>query len=105
MRPRILLSVGAATLALLGSQIGIAQGVDEPRAAAGTSLTTGIAAANPDAEEPSSADDTTVDDPETAPTAEELALGAEATAGEPTAAPTTDEDGQRVGLAAGEKAA
>ncbi|MBC2907857.1 NucA/NucB deoxyribonuclease domain-containing protein [Streptomyces cupreus] len=95
--------MGAATLALLGSQIGIAQGADEPRVAAGTSLTTGTAAANPSADDPSSADDTTVDDPETAPTAEDLALGAEATAEGPTAAPTTDEEGQRVGLAAGEK--
>ncbi|MGF0173220.1 NucA/NucB deoxyribonuclease domain-containing protein [Streptomyces sp. Marseille-Q5077] len=95
--------MGAATLVLLGSQIGIAQGADEPGAAAGTSLTTGIAAADTSADEASSGQDTTVDDPETAPTTEDLALGAEATAEEPAAAPSTDEDGQRVGLAVGEE--
>ncbi|MER6678578.1 hypothetical protein [Streptomyces sp. NPDC000983] len=103
MRQRILLSVGAATLLLLGSQIGVAQGADASGAAAGTSLTTDVAAADPTADEPSSASEATDDDPETAPTAEELALGAEATAEEPTAAPSSAEDGQRVGLAAGQE--
>ncbi|MEU1853720.1 NucA/NucB deoxyribonuclease domain-containing protein [Streptomyces sp. NPDC019990] len=93
------------TLGLLGGHLGVAQAAGEPETGSDTSLTTGVTATDPVADETSPELEDIDGDPDAAPSAEELALGAESTAGGPEAAPETAEDGERVGLAAGGKAA
>ncbi|MFJ1975306.1 NucA/NucB deoxyribonuclease domain-containing protein [Streptomyces sp. NPDC087903] len=88
--------MAAATVGLLSSCLSIAQAADDPAVAAGTSLTTSVAAADPAADESSPTVDPTDDDTEAAPSVEDVALGAESTVEEPTPAPATGEDGQRI---------
>ncbi|MFF7224776.1 NucA/NucB deoxyribonuclease domain-containing protein [Streptomyces massasporeus] len=98
--------MGAVTLGLLSSHLGIAQAAGEPETGVGTSLTTGVALTDdPVADEASTESEAEDSDPDAAPSAEELALGADSTAGGPEAAPETAEDGERVGLDPGRKAA
>ncbi|MGC0327039.1 hypothetical protein RKD23_000029 [Streptomyces sp. SAI-170] len=93
--------MGAVTLGLLGSHLGMAQAASGPETAAGTSLTRGITAADTPADEPSPGSELTEDDPETAPAAEDIALGAQSTVEEPVPGPATAEDGESLGLTAG----
>jgi len=101
----VLLAVGAVTLGLLGSHLGVAQAAGEPETGADTSLTTGVIVTDPVADEASPDLEEAEEDPDAAPSAEDLALGAVSTVEEPEEAPETAEDGERVGLAAGQKAA
>lgn len=101
MRSRTLLCVGAVTLGLLGSHLGMAQAAGGPDTAAGTSLTRGTTAADMPADESWPASELAEDEPETAPTAEDIALGARSTVEEPVPGPETAEDGEFVGLTAG----
>ncbi|MDX3749634.1 NucA/NucB deoxyribonuclease domain-containing protein [Streptomyces sp. AK08-02] len=93
MRPRMLLAAGAVTLGLLGSCLSGAQAADDPGTAPDTSVTTGVAAADPAADEPSLVSEAADDDPEAVPSAEDMALGIAGTVNEPAAAaPTEDPD-------------
>ncbi|MBB3080900.1 hypothetical protein FHS41_007454 [Streptomyces violarus] len=105
LRSRSLLAIGAVTLGLLGSHLGLAQAAGEPKTGVNTSLTTGVALTDdPVADEASLESEAEDGDPDAAPSAEDLALGADSTAEGPEAAPETAEDGERVGLDAGRKA-
>lgn len=99
-----MLAVGAVTLGLLGSHLGVAHAAVEQETGGDTSLTTSVAETDTVADEVSPESEADDGDPDAAPSAEDLALGADSAAGEPEAAPETAEDGERVGLAAGRQA-
>jgi hypothetical protein len=104
-RARVLLAVGAVTLGLFGSHLGVAQAAAELERGADTSPTTGVAVTDPVTDEVSLGLAEADEDPDAVPSAEELALGTVSTVEEPEEAPGTAEHGERVGLAAGQKAA
>ncbi|MFE1444646.1 hypothetical protein [Streptomyces sp. NPDC058739] len=93
--------MGAVTLGLLCSHLGMAQAAAGPEETASTSLTTSTPAAGNPADEPLPDPELAEDDPESVPSAEEIALGALSTVEEPQPAPPTAEDGDSVGLTAG----
>lgn len=100
-----MLAVGAASLALLGSSLTVAQAADDPAAVPESSLSTEEDLADPAADELPLAEEDTEGDPESEPSEEDMALGVEGTADEPAAAPDTAEDGQPVTMETGTQTA
>ncbi|MFD9250223.1 hypothetical protein [Streptomyces bottropensis] len=100
-----MLAVGAASLALLGSSLTVAQAADDPTAVPESSLSTEEDLADPAADELPLAEEDTEGDPESEPSEEDMALGIEGTADEPAAAPDTAEDGQPVTMETGTQTA
>ncbi|MER6704316.1 NucA/NucB deoxyribonuclease domain-containing protein [Streptomyces fumanus] len=97
--------MGAVTLGLLGSHLGVAQAAGEPDTGMDTSLTMGVPPTDALADDASLEPGETDEDPDAAPSEEELVLGADSTVKEREVAPEIAEDGEHVGLAAGQRAA